>query len=175
MWYSFTPENRTDNPLGTPCFDYYNGSGATTCPRLFPELLTGGVGPHGAAKYDFDPDLDPTTKFPPYYDGAIFFGEFTRDYLREIRLDEDGNVFKVNNLLNCGAVPPAPSPARPFVCDNPMDMRWGFQDGHFYLLTYGDGFFNINPDAAMTKFAYVKGTRSRSWCLTPTRPTGRHH
>jgi cytochrome c len=41
-----------------------------------------------------------------------------------------------------------------------MDMRWGFQDGHFYLLTYGDGFFNINPDAAMTKFAYVKGTRS---------------
>ena len=160
MWYSFTPENRTDNPLGTPCIDYYNGSGTTTCPRLFPELLTGGVGPHGAAKYDFDPDLESDTKFPPYYDGAIFFGEFTRDYLREIRLDEDGNVFKVNNLLNCGAVPPQPSPARPFVCDNPMDMRWGFQDGHFYLLTYGDGFFNINPDAAMTKFAYVKGTRS---------------
>ena len=158
MWYSFTPENRADNPLGTPCFDYYNGSGTTTCPRLFPELLTGGVGPHGAAKYDYDPDLDSPTKFPPYYDGAIFFGEFTRDYLREVRLDSDGNVLKINNLLNCG---PAPTNAnRPFVCDNPMDMRWGFQDGHFYLLTYGDGFFNINPDAAMTKFAYVKGTRS---------------
>ncbi|HET6685370.1 MAG TPA: ThuA domain-containing protein, partial [Jiangellaceae bacterium] len=158
MWYSFTPENRADNPLGTPCFDYYNGSGTTTCPRLFPELLTGGVGPHGAAKYDYDPDLDSPTKFPPYYDGAIFFGEFTRDYLREIRLDEDGNVLKINNLLNCGPAPTNPN--RPFVCDNPMDMRWGFQDGHFYLLTYGDGFFNINPDAAMTKFAYVKGTRS---------------
>jgi cytochrome c len=168
MWYSFTPENRADNPLGTPCFAYYNGSGTTTCPRLFPELLTGGVGPHGAAKYDYDPDLDSPTKFPPYYDGAVFFGEFTRDYLREIRLDEDGNVLKINNLLNCGPTPTNPN--RPFVCDNPMDMRWGFQDGHFYLLTYGDGFFNINPDAAMTKFSYVKGTRSPvvSLAATPT-------
>ena len=159
MWYSFN-DNSGATPLGTPCFDYYNGSGATTCPQRFPELASGGVGPHGAAKYDFDPDLDSETKFPPYYDGAIFFGEFTRDYLREIRLDAQGNVFKINTLLNCGAVPPQPTPARPFVCDNPMDMRWGFDDGHFYLLTYGDGFFNINPDAAMTKFAYVKGTRS---------------
>jgi PKD repeat protein len=51
-----------------------------------------------------------------------------------------------------------------------MDMRWGFDDGHFYLLTYGDGFFNINPDAAMTKFSYVKGTRGPvvSISATPT-------
>ncbi|HSK51322.1 MAG TPA: ThuA domain-containing protein [Clostridia bacterium] len=158
LWYSFTPENRAVNPLGTPCFEYYNGSGATACPQRFPELLTGGVGPHGAAKYDYDPDLASDTKFPPYYDGAIFFGEFTRDYLREIRLDADGNVFKINNLLNCGPTPTNVN--RPFVCDNPMDMRWSFDDGHFYLLTYGDGFFNINPDAAMTKFSYVKGTRA---------------
>ena len=63
------------------------GSGTTQCPQLFPELLTGGVGPHGAAKYHYDPDNPNPTKFPPYYDEAVFFGEFTRDYLREIRLD----------------------------------------------------------------------------------------
>ena len=51
------------------------------------------------------------TKFPEYYDGAIFFGEFTRDYLREIRLDSHGDVFKINNLLNCGPAPTTPDPA----------------------------------------------------------------
>ena len=47
-----------------------------------------------------------------------------------------------------------------------MDMRWGFQDGHFYLLTYGDGFFNINPDAAMTQVrATSRAPEHRSWSL----------
>ena len=51
---------------------YYNGSrpAAEPCPRLFPELVTGGVGPHGAAKYDYDPANPSPTKFPPYYDGV---------------------------------------------------------------------------------------------------------
>jgi len=157
VWYSFEDNNVT-NPLGTPCKAYYTQSPPGTCPQLFPELGPGGgVGPHGAAKYDYDPANPNPTKFPAYYDGAIFFGEFTRDYLREIRLDSTGGVLKINNLLNCG---PAPAtPARPFICDNPMDMMWG-DDGNFYLLTYGDGFFNINPDAALVKFSYVKGLRA---------------
>jgi PKD repeat protein/glucose/arabinose dehydrogenase len=161
VWYSFTPENRADNPLGTPCLAYYNGSGTTACPRLFPELGTGGVGPHGAAKYAYDPDNPDPTKLPPYYDGAIFFGEFTRDTLREIRLDSQGRVFKINNLLNCGGLTPqrVPQTSNPFECDNPMDLQFD-GDGHFYLLTYGDGFFNINNDSGMYRWDYVKGQRA---------------
>ena len=30
----------------------------------------------------------------------------------------------------------------------------------FYLLTYGDGFFDINPDAGMYRWEYVKGQRA---------------
>ena len=48
---------------------------------------TRGVGAQGAAPYDYDPANPSTTKFPPYWDGAFIFGEFTRDYLREVRLD----------------------------------------------------------------------------------------
>jgi PKD repeat protein len=156
LWYSYQDNNPT-NPLGTPCAASYTQDPPGTCPQLFPELGTGGVGPHGAAKYDYDPGNPNPTKFPEYYDNAIFFGEFTRDYLREIRLDASGDVLKINNLLNCGPAPTTPS--RPFVCDNPMDMKWG-DDGNFYLLTYGDGFFNVNPDAAMVRFSYVKGLRA---------------
>ncbi|MEU9740645.1 ThuA domain-containing protein [Micromonospora chersina] len=162
LWYSFQAP--------TPCPESYLSTPTQTCPVLFPELGTGGVGPHGAAKYDFDPELRSETKFPEYYDGAIFFGEFTRDTLKEIRLDDQGEILKINNVLNCGQAPT--TPAKPFLCDNPMDMRWG-ADGNFYLLTYGDGFFNVNPDAAMLKFSYVKGLRAPIAVLNATPTNGR--
>ena len=172
IWYSYRDNQGPPNgPLGTPCFEYYNGSWnnvlPSPCPQLFPELFTGGVGPHGTAPYDFDPSNPSPTKFPPYYDGSFIIGEFTQDTMREVKLDSQGRVFKINQALNCGPAPP--NPARPFLCDNPMDMEFG-PDGNLYLLTYGDGFFNINPDAAMERFEYVKGTRAPvvSVSATPT-------
>ena len=162
IWYSYRDNQGPPNgPLGTPCFEYYNGSWnnvlPSPCPQLFPELFTGGVGPHGTAPYDYDPSNPSPTKFPPYYDGSFIIGEFTQDTMREVKLDSQGRVFKINQALNCGPAPPLPT--RPFLCDNPMDMEFG-PDGNLYLLTYGDGFFNINPDAAMERFEYVKGKRA---------------
>ena len=52
-----------------------------------------------------------------------------------------------------------------------MDLQWG-ADGDFYLLTYGDGFFNINQDAGMYKWQYVKGTRAPKAVLTTDRTDG---
>ena len=37
-----------------------------------------------------------------------------------------------------------------------MDMQFG-ADGNFYLLTYGDGFFQANADAGMYRWEYSKG------------------
>jgi glucose/arabinose dehydrogenase/PKD repeat protein len=163
MWYSFR-----DDLWGTPCFASYNTATATPCPRIFPELGTGGVGPHGSTKYHYDPDNPSTTKFPPYYDKSVFFGEFTRNYLKEIKLDADNKVFKINNLLNCGEVGAIPTA---FECDNPMDLQFG-ADGNFYLLTYGDGFFAANPDAGLYRWSYVKGQRAPNAVLTTDRTDG---
>ena len=70
IWYSYR-DNNTAAPLGTPCLAYYAPTpgpiapGSTTeCPRLFPELYTGGVGPHGMTKYDYDPANPNPKKFP---------------------------------------------------------------------------------------------------------------
>ena len=52
-----------------------------------------------------------------------------------------------------------------------MDMQFG-ADGAFYLLTYGDGFFNVNPDAGMYKWEYVKGQRAPKAVLTTDRTDG---
>ena len=74
----------------------------TSCPRLFPELFTSGVGPHGMAKYHYDAANPNPSKFPPYYNDSIVLGEFTQDTLRELKLDSQNRVFKINPLLNCG-------------------------------------------------------------------------
>jgi PKD repeat protein len=171
LWYSYR-DNNAPTPLGTPCAANYTVDPPGTCPQLFPELGPGGgVGPHGAAPYHFDPQNPNPTKFPAYYDNAIFFGEFTRDYLREIRLDSQGRIFKINDLLTCGDVS-ADRTVKPFICDAPMDMRWG-PDGDFYLLSYGDGFFRANPDALLVKFSYVKGQRAPLAKVAATPTNGR--
>ena len=175
IWYSYRDNNATA-PLGTPCRGYYDTTpgpiapGSTTeCPRLFPELYTGGVAPHGAAKYNFDPANPKTTKFPPYYDESVFLGEFGQDTLRELKLDDQNRVFKINNLLDCGQALIA-TPFQ-FECDNPEDLQFG-ADGSFYLLTYGDGFFNINPDAGLYRWDYVKGQRAPKAVLTADKTDG---
>ncbi|HEY6888856.1 MAG TPA: ThuA domain-containing protein [Solirubrobacter sp.] len=168
IWYSYR-DNNTSAPLGTPCFTEYGpdantapiAKGSTTpCPRLFPDLYTGGVAPHGIAKYKYDPLNPNTTKFPPYYDDKIVLGEFGQNTLRELILDSQNHVQKINQFMNCTAQTAATlgSPTTPFECTNPMDMFWG-SDGDFYLMTYGNGFFNINPGAAIFKWSYQKGQR----------------
>ncbi len=174
IWYSYRDNQAAPNgPQGTQCFASY-GPGAPAspvgaCPQLFPELFTGGVGPHGTAPYDYDPANPNPTKFPPYWDGAWIAGEFTQDTLREVRMDSNNEILKINNTLPCGPVPATPT--RPWLCDNPMDMEFG-PDGTFYLLTYGDGFFAINPDAGMMRWEYVKGLRAPVAVLSATPTNG---
>ena len=52
-----------------------------------------------------------------------------------------------------------------------MDMQFG-DDGAFYLLTYGDGFFNVNPDAGVYKWSYVKGQRAPKVVIVTNRTDG---
>ena len=87
--------------------------GSTTeCPRLFPELYTGGVGPHGMTKYNYDPANPNPKKFPPYYDDSVIFGEWTQDTLREVKLDEQNRDATRSTASSTAAAGPTPRPAR---------------------------------------------------------------
>ena len=140
---------------------------STECPRLFPELYTGGVGAHGAAKYNFDPANPNPKKFPAYYDESVVPRRVHAGHpaRAQVRLAEPR--VQDQQRLDCGAFG---GTVFPFECDSPMDMQFG-ADGSFYLLTYGDGFFNINADAGMYRWDYVKGQRAPIAVLRPTGPT----
>jgi cytochrome c len=113
----------------------------------FPELGTGGIGPMGGPAYDFDRKSHSPNRWPEYYDGVPLFFEWTRDYIKEFRLDQNGNLARI--------VPVLPS----FIFDNPMSIEFG-PDGALYVLEYGDGFFLETPEAQLARIDFVRGGRT---------------
>lgn len=118
----------------------------------FPELETGGIGPMAGPAYDFDPtDLRSprSVAWPEYYDGMPLFYEWTRDYVKGMRLGEDGELVSIEPVIDS------------LVTDNPMDLEFG-PDGALYILEYGDGYFRENPDAQLARIDYIGPGGNRS-------------
>jgi glucose/arabinose dehydrogenase len=111
----------------------------------FPELGSGGIGPMGGPVYHFDArnrvGAHPVG-WPKYYDGAVLFGEWTRDWIKAMRLDDQGHLTKIEPVISSIAT------------DNPMDMEFG-PDGALYLLEYGDGYFSENPEAQVSRIDFI--------------------
>jgi cytochrome c len=124
--------------------EVFYGYGASA---QFPGLGTGGIGPMGGPAYDYDRRSTSRVKWPAYYDGVPLFYEWTRDYIKEFRLDRRGQVQDIR--------PVVPS----IVVDNPMDLEFG-PDGALYVLEYGDGYFAENPEAQLARIDFVRGNRT---------------
>ena len=98
----------------------------------------------GGPAYDPQPGNSSPFRFPNYFKGVPLFYEWSRDYIKEFRL----------NGRNLGEIRPFGVPV-----DNPMDMEYG-PDGALYVLEYGDGYFAENPDAQLAKINFVRGNRT---------------
>jgi cytochrome c len=103
-----------------------------------------GIGPMAGPAYQYDSKSRSRFKWPRYYHGVPLFYEWTRDYIKEFRLNRPNG----NRLEDIRHVP--------VFVDNPMDMEFG-PDGALYVLEYGDGFFSENPDAQLARIDFVRG------------------
>ncbi len=83
---------------------------------------------------------------PAYFDGSVFVYEWSRNWIVETHLDDDGQPLAFQRFL--------PS----LELHRPIDLELG-PDGAFYLLEWGAGYGGGNPDAALRRIAYVSGTR----------------
>ena len=113
----------------------------------FPELGTGGIGPMAGPAYQFDARTARganATAWPAYYDNVPLFYEWTRDYIKEFRLDADRDeVTEINGVLDS------------FDLQNPIDIEFG-PNGSLYVLNYGNGFFGQNqPGAELARIDYI--------------------
>ncbi|HSI80122.1 MAG TPA: ThuA domain-containing protein [Solirubrobacterales bacterium] len=130
-----------------------------------PEMGTGG-GPMGGPMYRYDEALDSDVKWPPYYDGAALFYEWTGPldgYSRpfdndiwEFRLDA-GQVYEINPVLN----------NLEFL--RPMDMKFG-PDGALYVIEWGTGFGGNNADSGIYRIEYT-GVGTRPVARASAEPT----
>ena len=111
----------------------------------FPELGEGGIGPMAGPAYDFDRRdrrQPQPVAWPRYYDGMPLMYEWTRDYVKGMGLEPDGELASIEDVI--------PS----IVTDNPMDMEFG-PNGALYILEYGDGYFAENPDAQLARIDFI--------------------
>ncbi len=115
--------------------------------ETFPEVGSGGSAPMSGPVYQYDADNPSPTKFPAYYDGAAFFYEWSRDYVKELRFDDEGSLLKINDFLSTSEF------------SKPMDMTFG-PDGSLYLLEWGSEFGGGNNDSGLYRIDYAQGQRN---------------
>ncbi|WUQ37124.1 ThuA domain-containing protein [Streptomyces sp. NBC_00234] len=123
--------------------EIWYGYGAST---EFPEVGSGGSAPMSGPVYHYDPKNPSTTKFPAYFEGASFFYEWSRNYVKEVRFDKDEKLLKINDFLS----------SQKF--NKPMDMTFG-PDGSLYVLEWGSSFGGGNNDSGLYRIDYAQGQR----------------
>jgi cytochrome c len=123
---------------------WYSAVNTGLFPELFENMGGDGVGPMAGPAYQFSRKSRSRVKWPRYYHGVPLFYEWTRDYIKEFRLNRP-NGTRLEEIRHV-----------PVFVDNPMDMEFG-PDGALYVLEYGDGFFSENPDAQLARIDFVRG------------------
>ncbi|MBJ6359767.1 ThuA domain-containing protein [Paenibacillus sp. GCM10012307] len=120
---------------------YYGYDASNEFPEL--EIGAGGRTATAGAVYEFDPASTSLTKFPAYFDNTLFIMEWSRNWIKEVKFDENGNLLKINPFM----------PGTFF--NRPIDMSFG-ADGNMYLLEYGTG-WGDNNDAMLVRIKYTGG------------------
>ena len=132
IWYSYRDNNADDAARHAVLRLLRDDPGpiapgsTTECPRLFPELYTGGVGPHGAAKYHYDP-ANPNTEEVPGLLRQLGLPGRVRRRTRCARSSSTRRTASSRSTASCdcGAGEHRQPARSTFECDNPMDMQFG--------------------------------------------------
>lgn len=143
---------------------WYDGGTVHYDGKSTDEFGTGGEAPMAGPIYQYDPDLVSDTKFPAYFDGHFFMGDWSRGWMKEIEVGPEGEPARIHPFFDSGSVAA------------PMDFEFG-PDGSLYVLDYGSGSYSGSytggsPDAAVYKINYVEGSRSPIAALSADRTSG---
>src|SRR5580765_573643 len=124
LWYPYD---------GSPEFPELNGGGGRTA--------------MGGPVYHYRTNVVNAKKLAAYFDNSLFIWEWSRNYIKEVKMDESGNVLKISPFL----------PSFTFV--RPIDLKIG-PDGCIYIIEWGTGFGGSNPDAKLVRIEYTGGSHA---------------
>lgn len=137
------PENHSPNntgitelPPAQPAFIWY----PYALSPEFPELGTGGRNAMAGPVYytEFYPAA---TRYPDYFNGKLFIYDWIRGWIKVVTLQPNGDFEQMESFMPH------------MTLHNCIDMEAG-PDGRLYLLEYGTGWFQKNPDAGLSRIDY---------------------
>lgn len=137
------PVNRSPNntgleelPPAQPAFIWYPYDESL----LFPEVETGGRNAMAGPVYHTD--LYPEeTRLPEYFNNKLFIYDWIRNWIHVVTMTSGGDFEKMEPFMESTEF------------NAIMDIEVG-PDGQLYLLEYGSGWFEGNPDAALSRIYY---------------------
>ncbi|MCH8063269.1 MAG: carbohydrate-binding protein, partial [Chloroflexi bacterium] len=132
-----------DLPAAVPAWMWY----PYVLSSEFPELGVGGRTAMGGPVYHYDSSLVSDIKLPETYDDSVFIYEWSRDWIKELKLDADGNVQEIRPFVS--GIPLA----------HPIDMEFG-PDGAVYMIEWGNGFSGEGPDTQIIRIEFVRSNSS---------------
>ena len=86
------------------------------------------------------------TRLPDYYNGKLFIYDWIRGWIKAVTMLPNGDFDKMEPFMEH------------IQLHNCIDMEVG-PDGKLYLLEYGTGWFQKNPDAGLSRIDYTSGNR----------------
>lgn len=131
-------------PAAQPAWIWYPYSPSNE----FPSITTGGGRTAMAGPvYYTDPLLESKTKLPDYFDDTLFIYEWARNWIHEVKLNDDGSILDIQPFLS------------DFEFLRPIDMKLG-PDGALYVIEWGTGFGGENEDSKVVRIEYAEGSRA---------------
>ena len=113
--------------------------------KTFPELGSGGRSAMAGPTYDHDSVAKSPLRLPASYDGRVFIYDWMRNWIKTVRLDEQGKPDHIEPFL----------PQMTF--RKPIDLKFG-PDGCLYVIDYGN-IWAGNTDGQILRIVYRRGNR----------------
>ena len=112
----------------------------------FPILGSGGRAAAAGPVFHRDDFRGAARPFPQYYDGKLFIYEFMRHWIMAVTMNSGGDLVSIEQFM----------PTANFSA--PIEMEFA-PNGDLYMLEYGTGWFQGNPDARLVRIEYNAGNR----------------
>lgn len=113
--------------------------------KYFPQTATGGRNAMAGPVYYSDM-YPKETRMPDYYNGKLFIYDWIRGWIKAVTMLPNGDFDKMEPFMENTKLA------------NAIDMEMG-PDGKIYLLEYGTGWFQKNPDAGLSRIDFIAGNR----------------
>jgi glucose/arabinose dehydrogenase/cytochrome c551/c552 len=128
-----------DLPPAQPAFVWYPYGPSTDFPQL------GSGGRCAMAGPVFYSDLYPdSTRLPDHYNGKFLMYDWVRGWFKMVTMRSNGDLDNMEPFLQHTKF------------NAPVDVELG-PDGKLYVLEYGNGWFQKNPDAGISRIDFNKG------------------